>query len=201
MVSLRSGYKCSMNKNGNNRRQPRGFIWLGRVARHLYQWKATTDRVTFANQIQGATCFWIWQSQAWFLPIHRILSPGDLLEVEFDLKVILRSASPRLRGNKNKIALTRGPLVFCLENVDNPGVYIFVAWLDSSSVADQPARVTFLPALLGGTDIITFKTTGAKDPVFIPYFLIYFENALAKISSDRWPIFLTERILDFNLHK
>jgi DUF1680 family protein len=109
--------------------------------------------------------------QAWFMPIHRIWSHGDVLEVEFDMKIKLRRASTRLRGHKNKITLTRGPLVFSLESVDNSGVDIFAARLDPLSIVDQSVKVTFLPALLGGTDIVTCKTTDDNDLIFIPYFL------------------------------
>lgn len=109
--------------------------------------------------------------QAWFLPVRRVWSPGDVLEVEFMLQVRLRRASPRVRGHKNKVALTLGPLVYCLESVDNPGVDIFTARLDSSSVVNHDSSVTFHPALLGGSKVITGKTMDGKDLMFIPYFL------------------------------
>jgi DUF1680 family protein len=46
------------------------------------------------------------------------------------MPVLARRASPRLRGHKGKVALTCGPLVYCLESVDNPDVDIFSARLD-----------------------------------------------------------------------
>ena len=104
--------------------------------------------------------------QAWFLPVRRFWSPGDVLELEFEMQVILRRASPRLHNHKNKVALTRGPLVYCLENVDNPGVDIFTARLDPSSL-----QTDFSPILLEGTQMITGKSTDGKDLAFIPYFL------------------------------
>ena len=109
--------------------------------------------------------------QAWFLPVRRVWSPGDVLEVEFEMQVTLRRASPRLHGHKNKATLTRGPLVYCLESVDNPGMDIFTARLKPSSIVDDVSCVTFLPALLGGTIVITGKTTDGKNLTFIPYFL------------------------------
>ena len=104
--------------------------------------------------------------QAWFLPVHRLWSPGDELEVEFDFQLKLRHASPRVHGHKRKIAITRGPLVYCLESMDNPEVDIFSASLEPSSL-----QTDFSPALFGGTQVITGKTADGKNLKFIPYFL------------------------------
>jgi DUF1680 family protein len=104
--------------------------------------------------------------QARFLPIDRVWSPGDVLEVEFEMQVKLRRASPRLHSHKGKVALTRGPLVYCLESVDNPGVDIFSARLDTNSLHTQ-----FSPTLLGGAQLITGKTQAGQALTFIPYFL------------------------------
>ena len=104
--------------------------------------------------------------QAWFLSINRAWSAGDVLEIEFEMSITFRRASPLLRGHKNKVALTLGPLVYCLESLDNPGVDIFTEQLDPSSL-----RKMFSPTLLEGTVICTGKTTEGKDLTFIPYFL------------------------------
>ena len=104
--------------------------------------------------------------QAWFLPIRRIWSAGDVLEVEFKMQILLRQASPRLHGHSGKVALTRGPLVYCLESVDNPDVDLFTTRIDPQSL-----QTCFLPSLLGGTQVVTGKTTTGIDLKFIPYFL------------------------------
>ena len=104
--------------------------------------------------------------QAWFLPVRRVWSPGDVLEVVFEMQIKLRHASPRVKGHKGKIAITRGPLIYCLESVDNPDVDIFSTCFDPSSL-----QTNFHPTLLGGTQVITGKTTDGKDMKFIPYFL------------------------------
>jgi hypothetical protein len=101
-----------------------------------------------------------------FLPISRTWHPGDVVELDFGMSILLRHASPKVRGHKGKIALTRGPLVYCLESVDNPGVDIFSVRLDPSSL-----RAEYSPALLSGTEILRGKTTDGKDLTFIPYFL------------------------------
>jgi DUF1680 family protein len=82
------------------------------------------------------------------------------------MSIRLRRAHPKVKGHDGKIAITRGPLVYCLESVDNPDVDIFSAELELSSLRDD-----FLPKLLGGCVVIHGKTTDGKSLKFIPYFL------------------------------
>ena len=99
--------------------------------------------------------------------ITRVWSPErETLELNFDMSIRLRRAHPRVKGHRDKVALTRGPLVYCLESVDNPDIDIFNAQLDPSSLRDE-----FTPDLLGGCVVIHGKTTDAKPLKFIPYFL------------------------------
>jgi DUF1680 family protein len=99
--------------------------------------------------------------------IHRLWSSkGETLQYDFDVSVKLRRAHPRVKGHAGKVALTRGPLVYCLESIDNPGLDIFTVQLDPSSLKDE-----FVPDLLGGTVVIQAQTTDRKPLKFIPYFL------------------------------
>jgi DUF1680 family protein len=101
-----------------------------------------------------------------FLSIQRGWSPGDVLELDFDLSITLRRAHPKVRGHRDKIAVTRGPLVYCLESIDNPGVDIFSACLDTTSLVPEPA-----PSLLGNITILRGKTVAGQPLTFIPYHL------------------------------
>jgi hypothetical protein len=98
---------------------------------------------------------------------RRTWSPaGETIEFNFDMSVRLRHAHPKVKGHAGKAAVTRGPLVYCLESVDNPGLNIFTAQLDPSSLRDE-----FDPDLLGGCVVIHGKTNDSKPLTFIPYFL------------------------------
>ena len=91
---------------------------------------------------------------------------GETLQFDFDMSIKLRRAHPKVKGHEGKAALTRGPLVYCLESVDNPGVDIFAARLDPDSLWHE-----FVPELLGGCVVIHGKTTDGMPLKFIPYFL------------------------------
>jgi hypothetical protein len=91
---------------------------------------------------------------------------GEELRVEFDLPVRLRRAGARVKGHAGKAAVTRGPLVFCLEDTDNPGIDIFHARVDTSSL--EPV---YDAGLLGGTVKLAGRTADGQPLVMIPYFL------------------------------
>jgi len=93
-------------------------------------------------------------------------SEGETLEFNFDISIQLRHVHPKVKGHAGKVTVTRGPIVYCLESVDNPDVDIFTAQLDSSSLRDE-----FIHDLLGGCVIIHGNTIDGKPLKFIPYFL------------------------------
>ncbi len=105
--------------------------------------------------------------QAGYESISRNWSAGgEVVEFTFDVSIQLRHAHPKVQGHAGKVAVTRGPLVYCLESVDNPGVDVFTAQLNPSSLHDE-----FIPDLLGGCVVIHGKTTDGMPLKFIPYFL------------------------------
>ncbi|HET9908408.1 MAG TPA: beta-L-arabinofuranosidase domain-containing protein, partial [Anaerolineales bacterium] len=99
--------------------------------------------------------------------IERVWSPdGETLEFNFDMAIKLHRAHPKVKGHEGKVAITRGPLVYCLESVDNPDIDIFTAQLDPASIRDE-----FFPDLFGGCVVIHASTMDGRPLRFIPYFL------------------------------
>ncbi len=101
-----------------------------------------------------------------FLPVSRLWSTGDEVEIAFEMPVCLRRAHPKVHGHKGKAAITCGPLVYCLESSDNPGLDIFTARLNPHSLT--PA---FDSSMLGGIVKLQGSTREGKPLTFIPYFL------------------------------
>jgi uncharacterized protein len=91
---------------------------------------------------------------------------GEMLEFNFDTSIRLRRAHAKVKGHAGKVAITRGPLVYCLESMDHPDLDIFAAQLDPSALRDE-----FDADLLGGCVVIHGKTADGKPLKFIPYFL------------------------------
>ncbi|MEM5774766.1 MAG: beta-L-arabinofuranosidase domain-containing protein, partial [Anaerolineaceae bacterium] len=100
-----------------------------------------------------------------FQPLQRAWQTGDVLEISYDMPARLLSAHPRVKGHKGRAAVTRGPLVYCLENIDQPDVDIFTCRLDPASLTPSPD-----PAVPGGLVRLLGKTAGGEPLTLIPYF-------------------------------
>ncbi|MDR0731700.1 MAG: glycoside hydrolase family 127 protein [Treponema sp.] len=53
--------------------------------------------------------------------LNREWQDGDSLDLSLDMPVSLMEANPHVRDNRGKVAVMRGPLVYCLEENDNGG--------------------------------------------------------------------------------
>lgn len=95
-------------------------------------------------------------TQAGYAVIRRIWSSGDVVEIHLPMGIQLLAAHPQVRSDSGKIALTRGPLVYCLEEVDN------AAPLSAIQVSiDSTWTTHFDPDLHGG--IIRVQGSGWRD--------------------------------------
>ncbi|MDR3193385.1 MAG: glycoside hydrolase family 127 protein [Treponema sp.] len=88
--------------------------------------------------------------------IKREWRDGDKLSLSLDMPASLMEANPHVRNNRGKLALMRGPLVYCLEERDN-GRELFK--LHAGSAKDF--KVNFEGDLLEGVCTISF--TGKKE--------------------------------------
>jgi DUF1680 family protein len=101
-----------------------------------------------------------------FWSLRRTWSPGDVVEMAFNMDIQPRRAHPKVQGHSNKAAISRGPLVYCLESVDNPAVDIFTVQIDPTTLSER-----FEPDLLGGASVITAESFDSQPLAFIPYHL------------------------------
>lgn len=84
-----------------------------------------------------------------YIYIDRSWKDGDQLELVFDMTPELVQANPMVRYNAGKLAIRRGPLVYCLEQVDN-GENLSLISIDP----DASLQAVFDKNLLGGAMIV-----------------------------------------------
>jgi uncharacterized protein len=94
-----------------------------------------------------------------WLRITRDWRPGDVVTMELDMEVRLVTADPRVDTTRGAVALERGPLVYCLEAVDqSEGFRLDDVVIDPAG----PVTVQQRPDLLGG--VVTLAARGRLRP-------------------------------------
>lgn len=56
-----------------------------------------------------------------YATLHRRWKSGDVLQLTLDMPVQLMRANVNVAEDKNRVALMRGPMVYCFEGADNGG--------------------------------------------------------------------------------
>lgn len=98
--------------------------------------------------------------------IHREWQSGDMITLELPMPVRKIQAHENVKEDAGKIALQRGPLVYCLEGVDNDGHV-----LDRIIPAAIAFETRFEPELLGGIVVLKGRMPGGEDGVLaVPYY-------------------------------
>lgn len=98
-----------------------------------------------------------------FVRITRKWRKGDRVEIEFPMPVRKVIADERVEEDRGKIALQRGPLIYCAEWPDNNTDILNLLINDNTAFTTE-----FRPSLLDGTQIVkatgyqTKKTTNGK---------------------------------------
>ena len=93
-----------------------------------------------------------------YLSLDRLWNPGDRLELSLEMPVSFLSANPRIREDAGKVAVSRGPLVYCLEEADNGGD---LHLLRLGEVRPEDCRTAWKPEKLEG--IVEITTPGLRE--------------------------------------
>jgi len=111
--------------------------------------------------------------------ISKSWQAGDVVEIVFPMDVRLVEADPRVEDNKEKIAVQRGPVMFCAEWPDTDDGHVL------NLVFYRTGEITtaFRPDLLDGVQVIKMRASSAertlageiqqhqpKETVLIPYY-------------------------------
>jgi DUF1680 family protein len=81
-----------------------------------------------------------------YAEVRREWRDGDVVALDLPMAVRRVVAHPRIADTTGRVALMRGPLVYCLEGADHPGVDL----RDVALPADARLRAARQPDLLGG---------------------------------------------------
>ena len=101
-----------------------------------------------------------------FAVVKRVWNTGDNVELTLPMDVRYVECDERVVDNRNTIAVTRGPLVYCAEEADN-GLPVQTLAIDPKASSSASVSV-FTSGILEGIDYITCP--GNQSITMIPYY-------------------------------
>lgn len=85
-----------------------------------------------------------------FVSLERTWKPGDVVEVNFPMKVREIVANPLVKDDRGRMAISRGPIVFCAEWPDCDGGHVLTLLLDPK----QNITASFDREFFGGATVL-----------------------------------------------
>ena len=90
--------------------------------------------------------------------IARTWQAGDVVEIDMPMPVKRVYADPRVEADRGRVALQRGPIVYCLEGVDHNGKVLDIMLPKEAKLTAEKR-----PELLGGVTVITGTGKRVRD--------------------------------------
>ena len=106
--------------------------------------------------------------EAGYVRIERAWVAGDVVALVMDMPARITAANPMVDAIRGCVAIERGPLVYCLEAVDNPAVDLAAVSLD----IDKPLELVAIPTWPGvwaiGAEGAVRAAGDAASPLYAP---------------------------------
>lgn len=101
-----------------------------------------------------------------YVEIIRNWNNKDVIKLNFNMEPKFEFSDRRINSNRNKIAISYGPLIYCLEEIDNKNIKFFDALISKK----PNFTVRYGPDLLGGINVIEGNLLDKNKFVAIPYY-------------------------------
>ncbi|MNW47079.1 Non-reducing end beta-L-arabinofuranosidase [compost metagenome] len=134
-TQLYIGGELTLDLNGQSVRleQESSYVTDGKVSFRIQADEAASFRLALRMpdwcdrveaEIDGKTVVFTSGDEAGYIYLDRVWQPGEQVELCFNMPVLRMKGHPNVRHVFGKVALQRGPFVYCLEEADNgAGLY------------------------------------------------------------------------------
>jgi uncharacterized protein len=132
-----------------NPAQPTDFTFFVRIPGWTHAAKVSVN----GTEVEGAT-------EGEYLPLRRRWSASDVVRLEFNMAPQMLEANARVTENNGRVAVQRGPLIYCMEQIDQgEGVALRDVALTAEKNASSGFEEKFESDLLGG--VLVLRHPGA----------------------------------------
>ena len=122
-----------------------------------------------------------------YLPIQRKWASGDVIRLQMEMPPQVIQANPRVIDDAGRVAVQRGPLVYCLEELDQPeGVSLVNVALDLSNAPSESFQSQLQADLLGG--VVVLRHSGRAYENDTDTSALYSDYSGAQTKSRRIPL-------------
>lgn len=123
-----------------------------------------------------------------YVTLDRLWKPGERVVLKMNMPVRMILPDPREKDNTGQAVMARGPLVYCLEQVDSKVPIRGVTWDLTPAGAATRTKVVWKPDLLGGIHVIQAPgRAGASktELTLVPYYA-----RANRAAENHWMTFL-----------
>ena len=115
------------------------------------------------SSLQGKTASGLDFTTSSWLILEKVFSQGDHLELDFDMPIRLLRQDNRIPGCGGQVAISRGPVLYCREAIDNPGFF-------NGQVLEQTSIAEDFTTLVADLPVVRGLTLSGEEITFTPYF-------------------------------
>lgn len=114
-----------------------------------------------------------YKTEKGYAVIDREWKQGDVVSYSLPMSIQRVETNPKVAGNTGKVAIERGPIVYCLESVDNSPELMKLVLPDTAKLAASfsPETLSGVVTISGAALVDGEKTLQAKKITAIPYFV------------------------------
>ncbi len=116
--------------------------------------------------------------QGGYITLKREWQDGDILELDLAMPVQRVASHPSVWFTRERVAIQRGPVVYCLEGIDNPDL------ADPMLAVEPQFHAQYQANLLGGVVTVVAKDADGRNISAIPYYT--WDNRPAPSSDQDW---------------
>lgn len=100
-----------------------------------------------------------------YLILEKAWNESDVITMEMNIAVRLIHDDIKVEGNKGKVCLSSGPIVYCFEEIDNIDHYEEISIYPESEL-----RLEFNAGLLGGINVVKVINPSGQSFIAVPYY-------------------------------